>query len=207
MGEAPKGHPTRSPPGPGGTGARGAGNLFGCTIPQGNPGGYSSQNGETAGGGGGGVTEAGVASPGPQSPIAGGRGGAGAPNDISGSALSYGGGGGGGIGYNGAPGPGTAGAASPCGTGGAGSKANCGTGGTGTTNRGGGGGGVQGSYNPSYNNMGGAGGSGVILLRAPGPLGPTFTVAPGTNSKSTLPGPAGGCTVMTFTVSGTLTIS
>ena len=116
-------------------------------------------------------------------------------------------GGGGGTGYNGAPGPGSAGAASPCGTGGAGTKANCGTGGSGTANRGGGGGGAGGSYNPSYSNIGGAGGSGVVVLRAPGPLGPTFTVAPGTNSKTSLPGPAGGCTVMTFTVSGTLTIS
>ena len=42
---------------------------------------------------------------------------------------------------------------------------------------------------------------------AAGPLGPTFSVAPGTNCKSTLPAPAGGCTVMKFTVSGTLTIS
>ena len=52
-----------------------------------------------------------------------------------------------------------------------------------------------------------AGGSGIVILRAPGPLGPTFSVAPGTNTKTTLPGPAGGCTVMSFTVTGTLTIS
>jgi hypothetical protein len=45
------------------------------------------------------------------------------------------------------------------------------------------------------------------VLRAPGPLGPSFTVAPGTNTKATLPAPAGGCTVMTYTVTGTLTIS
>ena len=66
---------------------------------------------------------------------------------------------------------------------------------------GGGGGGGCGT------NTGGNGGTGIVVLRAPGPSGPTFTVAPGTNSKATLPGPAGGCTVMTFTVSGTLTIS
>ena len=45
------------------------------------------------------------------------------------------------------------------------------------------------------------------VTTAAGPLGPTLSVAPGTNSKSTLPGPAGGCTVMSFTVTGTLTIS
>jgi hypothetical protein len=32
-------------------------------------------------------------------------------------------------------------------------------------------------------------------------------VAPGTNTKTTLPAPAGGCTVATFTVSGTITVS
>jgi hypothetical protein len=52
-----------------------------------------------------------------------------------------------------------------------------------------------------------AGGSGIVILRAPGPLGPSYTAAPGTNTKATLPGPAGGCTVLTFTVDGTLTIS
>jgi hypothetical protein len=46
-----------------------------------------------------------------------------------------------------------------------------------------------------------------VVLRAPGPQGPSFTVAPGTNTKTTLPAPAGGCTVMTYTVTGTLTIS
>jgi hypothetical protein len=51
------------------------------------------------------------------------------------------------------------------------------------------------------------GGSGIVILRAPGPLGPSYAVAPGTNSKTTLPAPVGGCTLLTFTVSGTLTIS
>ncbi len=51
------------------------------------------------------------------------------------------------------------------------------------------------------------GGSGIVVLRAPGPLGPTFSVAPGTNSIATLPSPAGGCKVASFTVTGTLTIS
>jgi hypothetical protein len=38
-------------------------------------------------------------------------------------------------------------------------------------------------------------------------VGPSLSVAPGTNTKTTLPAPAGGCTVMSFTVTGTLTIS
>ena len=113
------------------------------------------------------------------------------------------GGGGGGTGYNGEPGPGTVGAASPCGTGGIGNKDNCGTGGSGTVNKGGGGGGSGGSYNPSYNNSGGAGGSGVVLLRIATACKPgSFAVAPGTNTT----GVDGSCTVATFTVSGTLTL-
>ena len=52
---------------------------------------------------------------------------------------------------------------------------------------------------------GGVGGSGVVVVRVPGTT--TASVAPGTNSVATLPGPAGGCKVATFTVSGTLTIS
>jgi hypothetical protein len=35
----------------------------------------------------------------------------------------------------------------------------------------------------------------------------SMSAAPGTNSVSTLPSPAGGCKVAQFTVSGTLTIS
>jgi hypothetical protein len=60
-----------------------------------------------------------------------------------------------------------------------------------------------GAGHPGTNN----GGSGIVVLRVPGPVGPSYAVAPGTNTKASLPGPAGGCTVMTFTVSGTLTIS
>ena len=45
-----------------------------------------------------------------------------------------------------------------------------------------------------------------VVLRAPGPVGPTLSVTPG-GAKATLPGPAGGCTVVTFTATGTLTIS
>ena len=65
----------------------------------------------------------------------------------------------------------------------------------------------MGAASPSPAVQTGDGGSGIVVLRAPGPQGPSFTVAPGTNTKTTLPGPAGGCTVMTYTVTGTLTIS
>ena len=74
------------------------------------------------------------------------------------------------------------------------------TGDAGTTNTGGGGGGGG-----SPNSTGGAGGSGIVVLRVPGST--TASVAPGTNSLATLPAPAGGCKVASFTVSGTLTIS
>jgi hypothetical protein len=50
---------------------------------------------------------------------------------------------------------------------------------------------------------GAAGGSGIVIVRAPGSA--EFSVAPGTNTITTLPAPAGGCKVATFTVSGTLT--
>jgi hypothetical protein len=42
-----------------------------------------------------------------------------------------------------------------------------------------------------------------VIIRAPGAAG--LTAAPGTNTVTTLPAPAGGCKVATFTVSGTLT--
>ena len=45
----------------------------------------------------------------------------------------------------------------------------------------------------------------MVVVRVPGPS--TVSVAPGTNSVATLPSPAGGCKVASFTVSGTLTIS
>jgi hypothetical protein len=54
---------------------------------------------------------------------------------------------------------------------------------------------------------GGSGGSGIVIVRAPGPAGPGYLHRPGTNTVTTLPAPAGGCKVATFTVSGTLTVS
>ena len=73
------------------------------------------------------------------------------------------------------------------------------TGTAGTVNTGGGGGGSGGS------GTSGAGGSGIIIIRAPS--GANISASPGTNTVTTLPAPAGGCKVATFTVSGTLTVS
>ena len=72
----------------------------------------------------------------------------------------------------------------------------------GTANTGGGGGGAGNGVCQAA----GIGGSGIVILRAPGPVGPTLSVTP-EGAKATLPGPAGGCTVVTFTATGTLTIS
>ena len=133
----------------------GAGNTPSTTPPQGNPGGPSVSQGPgiRSGSGGGGATEVGVDGTSPQ---IGGRGGAGATTNISGSPLGYAGGGGGGTQSSG----GTAAAASPCGTGGASTTASCGV--AGTTNRGGGGG--SGGADPaSY--ASGAGGSGIVIIR------------------------------------------
>jgi hypothetical protein len=176
---------------PGGVG--GLGNTPPTSPPQGNPGGARGGFPGYGGGGGGGAGGAGVAG----NPGAAGAGGVGAPNSISGSGVSYAGGGGGGgsIPAGGSPG----GGGSPCGTGGAGSGNSTGT--AGTINTGGGGG--SGGYAPGQ--AGGAGGSGIVIIRAPSSVG--FAATPGTNTVATLPAPAGGCKVATFTVSGDLTIS
>jgi len=138
----------------GSSGTAGSGNTPPVSPPQGNNGGghvLSPGGGGDNSGGGGGASEVGQTSPGV---LVSGRGGAGSPNSISGSALSYsGGGGGGGRLGDGIP----AGAGSPCGTGGAGNANGNGT--AGTTNRGGGGGGS------SFCNSGGAGGSGIVIIR------------------------------------------
>jgi hypothetical protein len=71
----------------------------------------------------------------------------------------------------------------------------------GTANTGGGGGG--GGPGTPTSVVGGSGGSGVVIIRAPASAG--ISASPGTNTVTTLPAPAGGCKVATFTVSGTLT--
>jgi hypothetical protein len=66
-------------------------------------------------------------------------------------------------------------------------------------NTGGGGGGTS---NQMVEELG-SGGSGIVIIRAPGSA--RISATPGTNTVTTLPAPAGGCKVATFTVSGTLT--
>ena len=67
--------------------------------------------------------------------------------------------------------------------------------------------GIRGGGGVRSNPVAGAnGGSGIVVLRAPGPVGPTLSVTP-EGAKSTLPAPVGGCTLVTFTATGTLTIS
>jgi len=134
-------------------GAGGTGNQPPVSPAQGKDGGGSHPGGRGTGGGGG-ATEDGVTG----TSSASGRGGAGAPNAITGSAVNYAGGGGGGI-YCG-----TTGAASPCGTGGAGKPVPAGSSNPGTVNRGGGGGG-SGGQGGGINVAGGAGGSGIVIIR------------------------------------------
>ena len=133
-----------------------AGNTPPFSPAQGFPGGSGpGPSRYNSGGGGGGATEAGVSVSGPTSQN-GGRGGAGATTCISATPTAYAGGGGG-------AGAGCEGAASPCATGGkGGSTASPATPGcAGTTNRGGGGGG--GNITPTA--LGGAGGSGIVIIR------------------------------------------
>ena len=54
----------------------------------------------------------------------------------------------------------------------------------------------------SGNNVGGTGGSGIVIVS--GPSAVTFAVTPCTNSTGTHPS---GAKLATFTVSGTLTVS
>jgi hypothetical protein len=70
----------------------------------------------------------------------------------------------------------------------------------GTANTGGGGGGSYGGQ-PI---VGGAGGSGIVIVRYPSAVAGAVSVAPGTNTKTTAPNGDG---IATFTVSGTLTVA
>jgi hypothetical protein len=97
------------------------------------------------------------------------------------------------------PGSGGTGGGGAGGPGGQGVPTVAGTAGTVNTGGGGGGGGVG----PS--SAGRKGGSGIVIVRAPGTA--NISASPGTNTVTTLPAPAGGCKVATFTVSGDLTIS
>ncbi len=151
--------------GPGGgpqSGANfGAGNTPPVSPAQGNPGGHSSsKNGSAEGGGaGGGAGAAGNDSPGTGY---GGDGGNGVASSITGSPVSRGGGGGG----SGDPAPSYPGSAGTGGTGGGASAVDPypGTGAAGTANTGGGGAG-QNSGGASSPSVGGAGGSGIVIIR------------------------------------------
>jgi len=139
--------------------AGGTGNTPPVSPSQGFPGGGTNGGGPGAQGdtmgGGGGSTEAGANANPPGT--ASGRGGAGTASAITGTSTSYaGGGGGGGRSCNGV----CSGAASPCGTGGEGGGHPSAQPVTGDTNTGGGGGGTQ-----SNGTTGGAGGSGVVVIR------------------------------------------
>ena len=145
------------------SGSAGTGNTPSVSPSQGFPGGVGDSDctAYRGGGGGGGATAAGTTVPGsaspPGSPLTAGAGGAGATSSIDGTPTARAGGGGGGATSH--PGPGGAGG------GGAGTL-NLPTGGTptataGTVNTGGGGGGGGGSGSQ----IGGAGGSGIVIIR------------------------------------------
>jgi hypothetical protein len=118
-------------------------------------------------------------------------------SSITGSSVTRAGGGGGGVYDN----RGAVGAGGSGGGGAGGNNSNSYLGGSGTANTGSGGGG--GGQDGSSAGAGGSGGSGIIIIRAPGAA--SFSVGPATNTVTTLPAPAGGCKVATFTVSGMLT--
>ena len=136
--------------------AGGAGNTPSVTPPQGNPGGTGGggQNPSQHGGGGGGAICAGGNGSGGQ----GGIGGAGATSSINTTPTARAGGGGGGGGTQSS-------AAGGAGGGGQGNAAQT-PGTAGTVNTGGGGGGVaSGGGSPSNPYSGGAGGSGIVIVR------------------------------------------
>ena len=157
------------------------------TSNQGFAGGDSASGGNDnyqQGGGGGGAGSVGLNA----STTAGGNGGGGVASTITGSSVSRGGGGGGGRGSlaSGAAGTATAG-------GGAGSSTGAGS--AATANTGGGGGGKKGGGT----NTGGAGGSGVVILRVPtANYTGTITGSPTVTTDST-------DTIMTFNASGSYT--
>ena len=145
------------------SGSAGAGNTPSVSPSQGFDGGVGDGDCSSyrGGGGGGGATAVGTTVPGSASPcgspLTAGVGGAGATSSINGTPTARAGGGGGGSTHH--PGPGGAG-------GGGAGTINIPTGGNptataGTTNTGGGGGGAGGSCTQ----IGGAGGSGIVIIR------------------------------------------
>ena len=134
----------------------GAGNKGSYSPAEGRSGGNArggSTTGTSAGGGGGGAGSAGISAATNASTA--GNGGAGVQSSITGSNVNYAGGGGGGA-YDGSGGTDTAGSG---GTGGGGAGSITGNGSSGLNGRGAGGGGS------GYQGVGGAGGSGIVVVR------------------------------------------
>ena len=147
-------------PGPGG-GGPGAGNTPPVSPPQGNAGGTGTSNNNTAAGGGGGASA--VGANGASCSVAG-AGGAGVATSITASPVTRAGGGGGGAGYPG--GAGNSAGSGGAGGGGAGNATSPSVGGVaGTANTGGGGGGYGSQYDNANAKTGGAGGSGIVVIR------------------------------------------
>ena len=171
--------------GAGGSGTAGQGNAGGT-------GGNSSSSAQYYGGAGGGASTAGQSAAARGTSTTGCTGGAGTASSITGSSVTYAGGGGGGViaaGFS----PGMTGGAAGAGGGGKGGDSlTSGTqtnGTAGTANTGGGGGGS------GYQRDGGAGGSGIVIVRYVG-------AQKGTGGTVTS---SGGYTIHTFTSSGTYT--
>ena len=62
----------------------------------------------------------------------------------------------------------------------------------------------NGGFGREQAGAGGTGAAGIVILRAPAAAGPRWSVAPGTNTKTSAPN---GDVIATFTVDGTLTVS
>jgi len=134
----------------------GAGNTPPVSPPQGQPGGNGAPGGPSYGSGaGGGAGAAGAIG----STLAGGAGGNGVATSITGSPVTRAGGGGGAAWTDGPP---TSAGAGGTGGGGAGGADGGNAGTAGTTNTGSGGGGASGNPSP---NLGGNGGSGIVIIR------------------------------------------
>tara|TARA_R110000822_G_scaffold88654_1_gene205290 strand:+ start:187 stop:1059 length:873 start_codon:yes stop_codon:yes gene_type:complete len=160
----------------------GLGNTPPVSPSQGYPGGPGGGSFGASGGGGAGAAGNNGTVPGNPTNNSG-PGGSGASNSITGSSVTRAGGGGGG--------PYTAGGGSG-GSGGGGSADTAGS-----VNTGGGGGGPNPGGSPV------SGGSGIVYLRVPTALAPaTMEISPGTNTITDV----GADKLLTFTVSGTLTI-
>ena len=173
-------------------GGIGAGTGFGAisgTSGQGNSGGTSSGNGNNGAGGGGAGNVGGNSVNGSS-----GAGGSGLASSISGTLAYYGGGGGGGTrSGNGAGGNGGTG------DGGAGGVSSTGTAGAANTGGGGGGGGYNGNC---Y--AGGAGGSGIIIIRYPfiptGVWTSSNTAVATVDSLGNVTGVSSGTSTITYTI-------